>query len=183
MIDNQNQSVYQTLQKAQGIFEKKCKDYGTAWRDMRIISIADQLFIKATRIGVICCGDQKVNGVGDDIGSELLGIINYSVIGIIQNRLDNPKPGDAKMSADDAINNYFDVVKIFNNYFKSQNPHYVEEIEKLNIKSISDGLLGKIQRLKNFHNQKNEAISVLNFGAFLEIILWSSIGHANHKAT
>ncbi|WP_231561038.1 DUF1599 domain-containing protein [Sphingobacterium sp. T2] len=32
------------------LFIKKTKDYGTAWRVMRLSSITDQLYIKAKRI-------------------------------------------------------------------------------------------------------------------------------------
>lgn len=32
------------------LFLKKTKDYGTAWRIMRLSSITDQLYIKAKRI-------------------------------------------------------------------------------------------------------------------------------------
>lgn len=32
------------------LFEKKLKDYGPAWRIMRLSSLTDQIFIKAQRI-------------------------------------------------------------------------------------------------------------------------------------
>src|SRR3954468_20173526 len=64
------------------IFIKKMKDYGTAWRILRTSSITDQLFIKAQRIrNIEDKGNQKID---DDIRSEYIGIINYSVIGLIQ---------------------------------------------------------------------------------------------------
>src|SRR6185503_12842729 len=70
------------------IFEKKTKDYGTSWRVYRIISIADQVYIKATRIRNIQeKGTQKIH---DDIRGEFQGIVNYAVIGLIQlDRLDD----------------------------------------------------------------------------------------------
>ena len=72
----------QVIQGCKDIFIKKAKDYGTAWRVLRTISIVDQIFIKAQRIRTIQeKGSQKI---GDDISSEFRGIINYAVIGSIQ---------------------------------------------------------------------------------------------------
>ena len=70
------------IKKCEDIFAKKMKDYGSAWRILRISSLTDQIFIKAQRIRSIEeKGSQKVE---DDIVSEFIGIVNYSVIGLIQ---------------------------------------------------------------------------------------------------
>src|SRR5215471_6248755 len=59
------------------IFINKAKDYGTAWRVLRTISIVDQVFIKAQRIRTVQeIGHQKVD---DDIVADMKGIINYAV--------------------------------------------------------------------------------------------------------
>lgn len=180
-----------TLESARKIFEKKCNDYGTSWRILRTISIVDQVFIKATRIEtVLKNGVQKVNGTGDDIASEFLGIINYGLIGLIQNKHNEMKPGDASMTTNEAKSNYVHEFILFKDYFESQNPHYVEGIENLAITDISDMLVVKITRMKSFHKNYEERakdcksiekltheFKVLIFGAFLDIILWSSIGH------
>ena len=72
----------QVIITCKDIFMKKMKDYGTAWRILRTSSITDQLFIKAQRIrNIEDKGNQKIE---DDIRSEYIGIINYSVIGLIQ---------------------------------------------------------------------------------------------------
>jgi hypothetical protein len=82
----------QAIASCSDIFIKKTKDYGTAWRVLRIISVVDQIFIKALRIRTIQdIGTQKV---GDDIKDEFKGIINYSVIGLIQLNLNDPKVED-----------------------------------------------------------------------------------------
>ena len=57
------------------IFTKKLKDYGSAWRILRISSLTDQIFIKAQRIRSIeLKGIQKVD---EGIEKEFIGIINY----------------------------------------------------------------------------------------------------------
>ena len=38
------------IKKCEDIFAKKMKDYGSAWRILRISSLTDQIFIKAQRI-------------------------------------------------------------------------------------------------------------------------------------
>ena len=64
------------------IFLKKTADYGTSWRVLRMISILDQLYIKAKRIRTIQeTGSQRV---GEDIRGEFQAIVNYGVIGLIQ---------------------------------------------------------------------------------------------------
>ena len=64
------------------IFVKKLKDYGASWRILRQTSVTDQIFIKANRIRSI--ETKGVNKVGDDIRGELIAIVNYGIIGLIQ---------------------------------------------------------------------------------------------------
>ena len=70
------------IKKCEDIFAKKMKDYGSAWRILRISSLTDQIFIKAQRIRSIeQKGEQKI---AEDISNEFVGIVNYAVIGLIQ---------------------------------------------------------------------------------------------------
>src|ERR1051326_8094513 len=72
----------EALSSCKDIFMKKTKDYGTSWRVLRTISIADQIFIKAQRIRTI--QEKGVQRIGDDVTSEFRGIVNYGIIGLIQ---------------------------------------------------------------------------------------------------
>ena len=38
------------VKECQALFSKKMKDYGSAWRILRLPSLTDQIFIKAQRI-------------------------------------------------------------------------------------------------------------------------------------
>ena len=70
------------IKKCEDIFAKKMKDYGSAWRILRISSLTDQIFIKAQRIRSIEeKGSQRVE---EGVMSEFIGIVNYSIIGLIQ---------------------------------------------------------------------------------------------------
>ena len=85
--DNQFDEI---IRSCKDIFIKKAKDYGTAWRVLRPISIVDQIFIKAQRIRTIQeTGKQRV---ADDIAAEFKGIINYAIIGLIQLDLTSEDP-------------------------------------------------------------------------------------------
>ena len=70
------------IKQCKDIFANKMKDYGSAWRILRISSLTDQIFIKAQRIRSIeQKGFQKIE---EDARNEFVGIVNYAVIGLIQ---------------------------------------------------------------------------------------------------
>src|SRR5258708_8887997 len=81
-MSSTNQQYDQAVRSCKDIFLKKTRDYGTSWRVLRTISIADQLFIKAQRIRTL--QQKKEQRVGDDKASEFRAMVNYGVIGLIQ---------------------------------------------------------------------------------------------------
>ena len=70
------------IKQCKDLFLKKAKDYGTAWRILRLSSITDQIFIKAQRIRTLEV--KGVSKVDEGIASEFIGIVNYSVIALLQ---------------------------------------------------------------------------------------------------
>ena len=136
------------------IFIKKMKDYGTAWRILRTNSITDQIFIKAQRIrNIEDKGTQKIN---DDVRSEYIGIINYSIIGLIQLELKN----DTRMElpADE-------VSKLFDKYsnearslMENKNHDYGEAWRDMRVSSLTDLILMKLLRIKQIEDNKGETI-------------------------
>ena len=63
------------------VFEKKTKDYGTAWRILRLPSLTDQIYIKAQRIRSIQeKGEQKID---EGIEGEFIAIVNYCLIAMM----------------------------------------------------------------------------------------------------
>ncbi len=186
MIDKQLElGVCLILNQAQSLFQKKTQDYGTiSWRILRMISLADQLFIKAKRIGEISTGIQKVTGPGNDIESEFIGLINYAVIGMIQNRFEELQPGEKPMPAEEAISNYSDIADKFYSYFKNQHAYLADKIQGYSTKKFSEKLQIKCQRIKYISKIKNEgARKIVLFGAFMEILFWSTVGHVAYKST
>ena len=64
------------------IFEKKMTDYGSAWRVLRTSSLTDQLYIKAKRIRQI--EETGTSKVDEGILPEFVGIVNYSIMALVQ---------------------------------------------------------------------------------------------------
>lgn len=70
------------IETCSDIFTKKMHDYGMAWRILRPTSITDQIFIKANRIRSI--EEKGVCKINEGIVPEFIGIVNYSIRGLIQ---------------------------------------------------------------------------------------------------
>ena len=70
------------ISACRALFLKKMKDYGCAWRILRLPSLTDQIFIKAQRIRGL--EQNKTQRVDEGASSEFIGIINYCVMALIQ---------------------------------------------------------------------------------------------------
>ena len=129
------------------IFLRKTSDYGTAWRVLRSISIVDQIYIKAQRIRNIQeTGEQKVENIGDDIRSEFIGIINYSVIGLIQMELTDNDPEELGIGEVEVLyQKYFIAAKTL---MQSKNHDYGEAWRNMSQQSFVDLILMKLQRIR-----------------------------------
>lgn len=136
------------------IFIKKMKDYGSAWRILRTSSITDQIFIKAQRIRNI--EDKGTQKVGEDIGSEYIGIVNYSIIGLMQLGLKD----DQRMEIPDN-----EVGHLFDNYandakslMENKNHDYGEAWRDMRLSSLTDLILMKLLRIKQIEDNKGQTI-------------------------
>ena len=130
------------------LFLKKMKDYGCAWRILRPSSITDQIFIKAQRIRSFeNTGVQKID---EDISSEYIGIVNYSIIGLIQIELGVSNSSDLP---------YEEVAKLYEKYYQiakqlmvDKNHDYGEAWRDMRISSLTDLILMKIFRVKQIED-------------------------------
>ncbi len=160
----------QAIESCRDIFIKKTKDYGTAWRVLRIISVVDQIFIKALRIRTIQdLGSQKV---GDDINSEFKGIINYSVIGLIQLQLGDPKVEELP------VNQIQDLYAEYVNFAKStmldKNHDYGEAWRDMSQESYADLILMKLMRIRQILNNDGKTLISEGIDAnFVDILNYS----------
>lgn len=146
------------IDKLLELFVKKAKDYGTAWRILRLPSLTDQIFIKAQRVRTIQI--TKENKVGDDIKGELIGIANYSAMALVQIDLgivDTPDL-DAER-AKELVNEQFNKAK---NLMAKKNHDYGEAWRNLRISSIIDLILQKLLRIKQI--EENEGKTLVSEG-------------------
>ena len=135
------------INQCREIFTKKTQDYGTAWRVLRTISIVDQVYIKAQRIRTIQeKGEQKIV---DDIKGEFIGIINYSVIGLIQMHLSIDAPEELDVTHATAL--YKAHLKAAKELMINKNHDYGEAWRSMSQESFADLILMKLQRLSLIH--------------------------------
>lgn len=136
------------------VFEKKTRDYGTAWRILRLPSITDQIMIKAQRIRSIQeKGFQKVD---DDILNEFLGIVNYCIMAIIQ--LELPSDAEMEMKFDEIDILYDNTVNETITLHENKNHDYDEAWREMRVNSMTDIILMKILRVKQIEDNEGKTI-------------------------
>jgi len=136
------------------LFEKKTRDYGTAWRVLRLPSITDQIFIKAQRIRSI--QEKGVQKVDDPIKDEFIGIINYCVIALIQMKLESSSSMDLKF--DDLAPLYDQAVQETFDLLQNKNHDYGEAWRDMRVTSITDIILMKLLRVKQIEDNQGKTL-------------------------
>ena len=81
-MQNTSKQYDQIINTCLSLFIKKMKDYGSAWRILRLPSLTDQIYIKAQRIRGL--QQNEVRKIEEDEVSEFIGIINYCIMALIQ---------------------------------------------------------------------------------------------------
>ena len=162
----------QAIASCSDIFIKKTKDYGTAWRVLRIISVVDQIFIKALRIRTI--QDKGFQKVDDGIQDEFKGIINYAVIGLIQLKLDNPKVEDMPVAQVQSL--YQQNVDFAKSTMMDKNHDYGEAWRDMSQESYADLILVKLLRIRQILTNDGKTlisegidahfVDILNYATF-----------------
>lgn len=136
------------------LFVKKLTDYGPAWRIMRPESITDQIYIKANRIRSI--ETKGTTQIDEGIPSELIGIVNYGVIGIIQLNLGFVNTTD--ITVEKAIELYDKYLTETKELMYKKNHDYDEAWRMMRVSSYTDLILMKINRTKEIENNKGQTI-------------------------
>ena len=177
MIEKTVQEYRDVIAHCKSLFEKKTRDYGTAWRILRMPSITDQIYIKAQRIRSIQeKGTQKVE---DTIKDEFVGIINYCVMALMQAEFKNAS--DDEMTFDQ-LEPLFD--RITNETFdllQNKNHDYGEAWRGMRVTSITDIILMKLLRVKQIEDNKGRTLvsegvranyqDMINYSVFAMILL------------
>lgn len=176
MLDT-NTQYNEAVAACKEIFIKKTKDYGTAWRVLRTISVVDQIFIKALRIRTI--QELKTQKVGDDIRSEFIGILNYAIIGLIQLELGNSTVEELAVDQTEAL--YLKQVQFAQDTMQSKNHDYGEAWREMSQESFADLILVKLLRIKQILQNDGKTlisegidanyVDIINYAAFALILI------------
>jgi hypothetical protein len=143
------------IKNCKDIFAKKMKDYGSAWRILRISSLTDQIFIKAQRIRSI---EQKgVQKIDEDTKNEFIGIVNYAIIGLIQLDL-GVREQPEEMEYNKVINNFEKHVTIAKELMLAKNHDYGEAWRDMRVSSLTDLILQKLLRVKQIEDNKGTTL-------------------------
>ncbi|PJB59801.1 MAG: hypothetical protein CO098_01450 [Bacteroidetes bacterium CG_4_9_14_3_um_filter_41_19] len=170
MKKDTSQQFSQIIQLCQGVFEAKQMDYGTAWRILRLASLTDQIYIKANRIRSIQVkGDQKID---EGIVPEFIGIVNYSVMALIQ--LEKGVAETADMSAEEAVNSFTKHLNAARDLMLDKNHDYDEAWRNMRISSLTDIVLMKLLRIKQIEDNQGKTTVSEGLGAnYQDIINYS----------
>lgn len=153
-MSDTKQQFDEIIAQCRRIYSLKMKDYGPSWRIMRPQTVNDQLFIKAKRIREI--ETTGVNLVGESVEGELMAIVNYSVIGIIQLRQGFADSVD--MTAQKAIELYDEYVAEARDLMLRKNHDYGEAWRDMFTSSLTDIILTKINRNKSIAANDNQTL-------------------------
>jgi len=154
MIEKTAIEYKQVIAGCKTLFEKKTKDYGTAWRILRLPSITDQIFIKAQRIRSI--QEKGVQKVDDPIKDEFVGIVNYCILALIQMQLNNADKLEMRYDEleplyDQAVSETFDLLQ-------NKNHDYGEAWREMRVTSITDIILMKLLRVKQIEDNAGKTL-------------------------
>lgn len=160
------------------IFMTKMKDYGTAWRILRTTSLTDQIYIKAKRIRSIDeLGSQKIE---EGVKPEFIGIINYSIIALVQLELGVAEK-DINLPIEEAEILYDKYVKASKSLMEDKNHDYGEAWRNMRISSLTDIILMKLLRIKQIEDNDGKTrisegldanyFDILNYSIFALIKL------------
>lgn len=155
MAVDTSQEYDNVIAVCKSLFLKKTKDYGTAWRILRLASITDQIFIKAQRIRTL--EEKKVSKVGEDITSEYIGIVNYCIIAMMQLELTVTDPNEMEV---DVVESLFDKrVNETKDLMFAKNHDYGEAWRDMRISSLTDLILMKILRVKQIEDNSGHTLA------------------------
>ncbi len=159
------------------VFSAKMKDYGSAWRILRLPSLTDQIYIKAQRIRSL--QTKKTSKINESQASEFIGIINYSIMSLVQ--IDLGIVDEPDMNYNDSIKNYNKHVAIVKDLMKDKNHDYGEAWREMRISSLTDLIIQKLLRVKQIEDNNGETLvsegidanyqDIINYSVFALILI------------
>ncbi len=177
IMKNTSKEYDTVIATCRALFINKMKDYGCAWRILRLPSLTDQIYIKAQRIRSL--QENEVRKIDEDETGEFIGIINYSIMALIQLELgvvDQPDLDVAK-----ATELYDAKVKLTKDLMEDKNHDYGEAWREMRVSSLTDLILQKLLRVKQIEDNKGKTLvsegidanyqDMINYSVFALILM------------
>lgn len=152
---SQTEAEYRrVIEVCKDLFLKKNKDYGTAWRILRLPSLTDQLFIKAQRIRQL--QETGAQRVAEGVASEFIGLVNYGLMALIQLDLaDDPR---LELPEDELSARYDAQADETLALLLAKNHDYGEAWREMRVSSMLDLILMKLLRTKQIEDNAGRTL-------------------------
>ena len=177
IMKNTSQEYDTVIAMCRALFINKMKDYGCAWRILRLPSVTDQIYIKAQRIRGLQQND--VRKIDEDESGEFIGIINYSIMALIQ--LDLGVVEQPDLTVQKATESYDAKIKLTKELMENKNHDYGEAWREMRVSSLTDLILQKLLRVKQIENNKGKTLvsegidanyqDMINYSVFALILM------------
>ncbi len=176
-MSNTSQEYDAIIKICRDLYSKKMKDYGSAWRILRLPSLTDQIFIKAQRIRSL--EENEIRKVDEDETGEFIGIINYSIMALIQ--LDKGIASQPDIDTIEALELFDEKITQTKKLMENKNHDYGEAWREMRVSSLTDLILQKILRVKQIEDNKGKTLvsegidanyqDMINYAIFALILL------------
>ena len=153
-MQNTSEQYDAVIRVCRDLFQKKMKDYGSAWRILRLPSLTDQIYIKAQRIRSL--QENEVRKVDEGEQSEFIGIINYSIMALIQLELGVADEPD--LSQEKAVALFDTNSSATKHLMENKNHDYGEAWREMRVSSLTDLILQKLLRVKQIEDNKGKTL-------------------------
>ena len=167
----------EVISACRALYIKKFKDYGCAWRILRLPSLTDQIFIKAQRIRSL--QENEGRKVDEDETAEFIGIINYAIMALIQ--MEKGVVQQPDLDEEQAVNLYDKQVELTKKLMLDKNHDYGEAWREMRVSSLTDLILQKLLRVKQIEDNAGKTIvsegvganyqDMINYAVFALILL------------
>ncbi len=176
-MKNTSQEYDNVIAICRNLFSNKMTDYGSAWRILRLPSLTDQIFIKAQRIRSL--QENEVRKIDEDESGEFIGIINYSIMALIQLELGVVEQPDLDVKKATLL--YDEKVQLTKDLMEDKNHDYGEAWREMRVNSLTDLILQKLLRVKQIEDNKGKTLvsegidanyqDMINYAVFALILM------------
>ncbi|MHA3788823.1 DUF1599 domain-containing protein [Flavobacterium hauense] len=176
-MSNTSQEYDKVIAICRQLYINKMKDYGSAWRILRLPSLTDQIFIKAQRIRSL--QENEVRKVDEDETGEFIGIINYSIMALIN--LEKGVADQPDLDVEEATRLYDEKLFLTKTLMEAKNHDYGEAWRDMRVSSLTDLILQKLLRVKQIEDNKGKTLvsegidanyqDMINYAVFALILM------------